>query len=151
MRKARGFTLIEISVAIGIIGILFFAMLPVFSNMLGVLELKSLARSIVSDLRFAQEKAIGGKTTVSVYFLPRTLLGDPAGYVIKKMNVFKNKEDIVKRFKLPAKFDFLEAVTIQFAGTGFLPPGGSGTVRLEDRSSRVKRIVVSSAGRIRME
>ncbi len=151
MKRVHGFTLIEIVVVLLIVGILFFAAIPVFSNIIQVLELNATARGIISDLRFAQEKAITGKSEVTIEFRGKALLGDAATYVVSRMNVFKGREDEIKRVKLQRKFDFRRDRTIKFASSGFPPPGGSGTVVLEDMGGRVKRIIVSSAGRIRME
>ena len=149
--RARGFTLIEITVALSVIGILFFAALPPFANFLGALELNAVARGIVSDLRLAQSQAMTGRTTVKAAFFPKTILGAPAAYILKKFDVFKASEKTVKKVTLRPKDDFVGEVTIIFASSGYPPPGGSGTIKLKDSGARTKKIIVSSAGRIRVE
>ncbi|MDD5383083.1 MAG: prepilin-type N-terminal cleavage/methylation domain-containing protein [Candidatus Margulisbacteria bacterium] len=41
--------------------------------------------------------------------------------------------------------------TISFSPSGYPPPGGSGTVVLKNRMGQMKKVVVSSAGRVRIE
>jgi len=136
----RSFTLIEIAAAVGILGMILLVSIPVLSSMLAVIELKSVARGIVTDLRLAQELSSSGRSTVAVEFLPKGFLGEPARYVVGK-----------RRVELPEKFDFKSKKTITFSPSGFTPPGGSGTVTVTDMGGRIKRIMVSSAGRVRME
>lgn len=150
MRRSNGFTLIEMVVAICVVGIMFFASIPVFSNMVSIFELKAVARDIVSDLRFSQEKATGGRCSVLIEFAPRSLFGDPAVYYIRKTGA-SGKSETVRSVRLSAKFDFTKKAILRFASTGFPPPGGSGTVVVEDRGGRTRSIILSSAGRVRME
>ena len=151
MKKSSAFTLIEIVVTLAIISVLLFASVPVFSGFLGALEMKGSARSIVADLRFAQEKAVTLRTTVTTYFKPKTLLGEPATYVVKSGSAASGKEKILKQVKFGSKFDFAEPVTIVFSKGGSPPAGGAGTVKLEYIGGRLMRIIISSAGRVRME
>jgi type II secretory pathway pseudopilin PulG len=151
MRKTFAFTLIETVITLGIISILFFALIPVFSNFLGVLDLKGQARLIVADLRAAQDKAITLKSTISAEFKPKTLFGEPATYVIDRVNVSSGRKQVFKSTKLSNKFDFTDLAVIKFAKSGSPPPGGSGTVKLEYIGGRRISIIVSSAGRVRME
>ncbi len=141
----------EIVVTFGIIAILFFASIPVFSNFLGMLELKGRAREIVADLRGAQDRAVAARATVSVSFRPRSLLGERAYYFVSSVNRVTGKTEVIRTVKLGNKFDIELPVTIKFSKSGFPPAGGSGTIRLKFLGGRRASIIVSSAGRIRME
>jgi prepilin-type N-terminal cleavage/methylation domain-containing protein len=143
MRRRRAFTLVEIIVVILVVSVLLFASVPVFSHLIRFVELDVASRGIVSDLRFAQEEAIAGKCDVSVEFFRRS--GDSASYVIKRSDVG------VKRVELGRRLDFQNGRTIKFASSGYPPPGGSGTIVVEGVSGRERKIIISSAGRIRRE
>jgi type II secretory pathway pseudopilin PulG len=136
----------ETMVVLGIVAMLFFAMVPGFFNALRVFELKAVARDIVSDLRLAQSRAISLKSTVTAEFNPKSLFGDSAFYKIGRQG-----KSPIKRVNLPSKFNFVEVRVIKFSSSGFPPAGGSGTVLLEDIGGRVKKVIVSSTGRVRME
>jgi Tfp pilus assembly protein FimT len=138
-------------IALSIIGILLIAAVPVLMNFVSTLELGTEGQRIVSDLRFAQEKAIALSSEVMIDFRSKSLLGDPGRYYIKRLNPVTGKFVDLKFVKLPKEFDIRQEVVIKFAKTGFPQVGGSGTVVIEDLGERAKRIVVSSAGRIRME
>jgi len=149
--KKRAFTLMEIVVTICIVGIIFFAAIPVLTNMMQVFAVKAVARDIVSDLRFAQEKAIALRTTVTVEFFPKSLLGDPATYYVERESAVKNKTEVIRVAKLSRKFDFISARALKFSSSGLPPAGGSGTVVIRDGGGRQKSVILSSAGRVRME
>ena len=54
----RGFTLIELMIVIGIMGILMAFSVPAFSSLSGTLQLRGAAENIAAQLRLAREKAI---------------------------------------------------------------------------------------------
>lgn len=151
MKHRPSFTLFEVLVSISIIGIIMLASFPVVVGFIAGLELGGSAGTIVSDLRYAQQKAITLVTTVRAEFRPRSLLGDPARYFIKRYDPAKKAYLVIKTVKLPLKYDFREGIILEFARTGFPTVGGSGTVVVEDVGGRIKRVIVSSAGRIRAE
>lgn len=150
-RRRAGFTSLELIITLGLIGMLLFSLFPVLSNFLGNLKLKSEAEKVLSDLRFAQSRAEAGGADVSVIFLAQSLFGDPARYIIKAGDPATGSELTVKTVRLEGSFNFRAPAAIKFSRSGFPPPGGSGSVALEDNGGRVKMIVVSSAGRVRME
>ncbi len=103
----RGFTLIELSVVIGLIGLLLIFSLPAFTNFRQRLYQDASAAQLASDLRKTQIEAFSFGET-------RSLLSNG------------------KQFA--------------FSRTGNPLPGGSGTVLIGRR-----KVVVSSAGRVRIE
>jgi len=131
----------EIVIAVCVIGILLLVSVPVISNITSTMKLKSVAEGIVSDLRLAQDKAITAGGEIKVEFRKKSIFGDRAEYSVGPF----------RTIKLEGRYDFRYDETIRFSKTGFPPAGGSGTVILEDLAGRSKRIIVSSAGRIRVE
>ena len=108
MGKRNGFTLIELSVVISIIGFIFLLSFPTLATFKDRAYLEGDSRLFVSDLRKAQAKAIS-----------------------------TGEEQLLDRFK--------------FAKSGFAVPGGSGTLIMKSKAGAVRKIVLSSAGRIRLE
>lgn len=151
MKDRSAFTLIETIIVLSVIGILLLCSIPALSNFMGGLSLKAVAREMVSDLRFSQERALALKTEVAVEVRGKSLYGDPAMYIIRKTSLIDKKSVNLKTVKLRREFDMRSNSLIRFSSTGSPPPGGSGTVVIEDLGGRVRKIVVSSAGRIRME
>jgi Tfp pilus assembly protein FimT len=55
------------------------------------------------------------------------------------------------KINLPARVRIKKSSEIRFSSSGFPPPGGSGTIVLENQFKKTKKIIVSSAGRVRIE
>jgi prepilin-type N-terminal cleavage/methylation domain-containing protein len=149
--KRRAFTLLEILVAISIIGILALAIMPVSMDLISSMKLSSSARTIMSDLRMAQQRSMTLSTDVICDFRAKSIMGDPARYYIKRYDPAKKVFMEIKTVKLERSFNFKEDVVIKFSRTGFPAVGGSGTVTVKDFGERTKKVVVSSTGRVRME
>lgn len=66
----RGFTLIEFLTTISIIIILVAIGIPAFKDYQPDLQLSGTVRSLVSDLRYAQQMAITEQIEYGIYFLP---------------------------------------------------------------------------------
>lgn len=56
--KVKGFTLIEMMIVIGILGIILSIAVPLFSNMINAVKLKSSIESVKNDLVFAKNEAL---------------------------------------------------------------------------------------------
>ncbi len=120
----KGFTLVELIVIIGILGALFSLALPLSARFSSSLYLNASARELVSELRRLQSDSV---------LRHRTLGFAPA------------------EFKLPPQIKFKQTCAIAFSASGFPLPGRSGTLILQDPSGRTRKVVVSSAGRVRLE
>lgn len=107
----RGFTLIELSVVFGLIGLALLFSLPTLANFKEHVYLEAVSTQLASDIRKTQIEAIclNEARTISI-----------------------NSRQFI------------------FSKTGNPPPGGSGTVVISGRSGS-RSIIVSSAGRVRIE
>ena len=124
MGKGQGFTLVELLITIGICGLLLIFSFPALSQLRSALYLEASSRGIASDLRKTQALAVCQN---------------------------ENRSWEISAFMLPAGINEFNRKTFVFSGSGSTPPGGNGTQILSDRSGHCKRIVVSSAGRVRIE
>ncbi|MBU1026485.1 MAG: prepilin-type N-terminal cleavage/methylation domain-containing protein [Candidatus Margulisbacteria bacterium] len=122
--KQRGFTLIELLIVIGLISFIFAAAAPNFSRYSSLLNLNASAKLIASDLRLTQNKALTQK---------ETLCYDPV------------------KVKLPFGIKLTKTKPVYFSGSGNPAFGSSGTIIVENKLGRSKKIILSSAGRIRIE
>jgi prepilin-type N-terminal cleavage/methylation domain-containing protein len=76
-----GFTLIEMLVVIGIIAVMIGIAVPNLRGLREGNEIEAASRQMVQDLSLARARAINGRTTVAVIYLPWSLLKlDLAGY-----------------------------------------------------------------------
>jgi len=145
MNRNRGFTLIEILVLLCIFASIILISFPVLSYFRQNVELGTVAKEIVSDLRFAQENAITKSSMVEVRF------EKDGNYLISQYDYFEKNYLKLKEINLSRAIKLKYQKTIRFSKTGFPPPGGSGTIILINKSGKTKKIIVSSVGRIRME
>jgi len=120
----RGFTLIEILIVLGILGISFFAAYHSLTRFSAGLSLNAAAKAVVTDLRSLQAKAVSQHKTLEL---------SPAS------------------IKLPDGIKIISGTPIKFSPSGFSPPGGSGTWVLENRLGKQKKIITTSMGRVRVE
>ena len=120
---SRGFTLIELSLVIGLVGLLALTSLPALTAFRERIYLETTSQQLLSDLRQTQAQAIcsGADSSYDVASLPL-----PGGLASN-----------AKQFK--------------FAASGATPPGGSGTVFIQGWTGRGRSVIVSSAGRVRLE
>ena len=124
MPDKKGFSLIEIIVVMGVLGALFALSLPISSRFSSVLYLNASAKALASELRNVQSQSILQHKTLSLN--------------LAKLN-------------LPPGIRFANTRDISFSPSGFPPPGKSGTLVLQNSLGRTKKVIVSSAGRVRIE
>ena len=124
MSIKKGFTLVEIIVIISILSVLFSLTLPLSRRFSSSLYLHTSARALASELRQLQSRSVLRYQSSSF---------DPA------------------KFMLPPGIKFKTTCDIGFSPSGFPPPGKSGTLTLQDPGGRTRKVIVSSAGRIRLE
>jgi len=120
----RGFTLVELLIAIGICGLLLALSFPALLNFKSSLYLEASARSIASEMRKTQSLAWSGKA---------------------------NLNWDVSQFGLPAGVSARNVKQFRFSKTGFPLPGGTGTQVIENKFGNSRKIVLSSVGRVRIE
>jgi Tfp pilus assembly protein FimT len=109
---------------LGIVGTLALFALPTYYNFSAQLSLNAAARALAAELRNLQSQAVLQHNNLSL---------DPAG------------------LRFPSGIKPVKLSEIGFAASGFTPPGGSGTLVLANRFGQQKKVVVSSAGRVRIE
>ncbi|OGC11895.1 hypothetical protein A3K48_05345 [candidate division WOR-1 bacterium RIFOXYA12_FULL_52_29] len=119
----RGFTLIELLAVLAIFGLLTASILPSVGGLKDRLFLKTAASLTVSSVRRGQALALLTSTRAECKTSGRILPGVIA---------------------CPAK-------SFIFSADGFALPSGSGTLILSARSGRNRKVIVSSAGRVRSE
>jgi prepilin-type N-terminal cleavage/methylation domain-containing protein len=124
MYGKKGFSLIEIIVVLGMLGVLFALSLPISSRFSSVLYLNASAKALASELRNVQNQSILQHKTLS---LDLANLNLPPG-----IHLANNRD-------------------ITFSPSGFPPPGKSGTLVLQNSLGRTKKVIVSSVGRVRIE
>lgn len=120
----KAFTLIEILITISIFALLLSVSLPALTCFSAQLSLNASARALASELRALQSQAILRHKTLSLN------LGG---------------------LKFPPGIDPIKTSNISFSSSGSPPPGGSGTLILQNKLGKTREIIVSSAGRVRIE
>ncbi|MFA4858909.1 MAG: prepilin-type N-terminal cleavage/methylation domain-containing protein [Candidatus Margulisiibacteriota bacterium] len=141
-----GFTLLELCVCLGIIGIALSLALQSFSSFLGANYLNVYSRQIVSDLRETKQAALSSGNYAAAKFYPKTS-ASPAYYAMVSVSP-SGDETSLDNVELPANLTFSQEQEIRFAPSSFCQPGYSGTITLQARRQN-SQIVVSSCGRIR--
>lgn len=112
----RGFSLIELLVATGIIVILISIGLPVFRNLQPELQLSGVVRNLVSDLRFAQQLAVTEQVNHGLRFATTT-----QQYQIIR---YGDVEEVLQEKQLPSEVSFLEITGPEDSQVIFNPYGG---------------------------
>lgn len=72
-------------------------------------------------------------------------------YYIRKYDIFMNSFEDQKTIHLPAGINFTNDIIFRFASSGYPLPGYIGTATIDNAGGKLKKIIVSSAGRIRIE
>jgi prepilin-type N-terminal cleavage/methylation domain-containing protein len=122
--QRKAFTLVEILVVVGIIALVFSIGFPGMKTFSKQIILSSSAKVAASSLRALQQRAVAEH---------QTLVLD------------------LNRLNLPPGIVITQSRDIKFAASGFPPPGGSGSLILKNQLGQIKKIIVSSAGRVRVE
>ena len=141
-----GFTLIEILIALTIMGIVLMIVVPVFNSVLSTLMLNSAANQLAADIRLQQQRAISGDTDAVTYYI----LFDPE----QEIYYLSAGVNTLKTVTLPAGVDLLGTNfsnnRLAFNLKGIPLPGGH--VTLQQSRSRNRYVIISSViGRVRVD
>lgn len=120
----KGFTLIELLIVISIVGITMLISFPGINRFSKQLFLSGTAKAIVSEIRSVQKNALLQHETLSLNF---------------------------NKISLPSGIKIIKPSNIKFSSSGYPPPGGSGSIILQNQNGQAKKVIVSSAGRVRVE
>ncbi len=149
----KGITLIEELIVIAIIGVMVGVIAPSLSNYLPGVQLNGTARTLTSNLREAQEKAITEQNQYVIRFFPTAT---PVNYQIVRIYYNPEKiieEELIKTVSLPSSETLILGSTISDNEIAFSPDGGpssSGNIILGLNGAQ-KTINVSSAGFIKIQ
>ena len=150
----EGFTLIELSVVIFLIGIIFFTAMPRLGNFLFQTDLKSVARSLKASVHFLRSKSIlTHKNTVLHFDLDKGIYWGTYETRDKKSEISIDIKLLISPKKLPEGIKFLDALNINspkkkggllsstFNSKGVIEET---VLHLTDRNERILTIIINA-------
>ncbi|MFA6421985.1 MAG: GspH/FimT family pseudopilin [Candidatus Buchananbacteria bacterium] len=145
MKKISGFTLVELIIAIAVIGIISSISLPIYKNLLPTINLSSSSRDLASDLRFAQQMAVTEQIIYSVSF----------DKINNKYSVIKTSDGTVKTTKTLNREISFQAISgfdddkVEFVATGASVQNG--TITLINRQNKTSIIEIKPSGYVKIQ
>jgi prepilin-type N-terminal cleavage/methylation domain-containing protein len=132
MKKARGFTLIEIIIVVCIVSVIagFFSFQ--FAGIVGRIKIRTASRMIVSDLRLTQDRALSQQAEAEINFF---------------RDYYASGGKIVK---LPSRVTVANPHAVKFSSKGTPVVGSFSRIDLKCENAAAA-IIVSPQGRIRVE
>jgi len=143
----RGFTLLELLIAITLAGVLSAVAVPSVQRQVERWHLGAAARQVVMDLKSTRARAIAGGAAERIHF---AVAG--ATYQLERQRPGGAYAAIAPATRLPDGVRVVDC-TAAGDGVGFRPRGLAatfGTVLLRDGSGGERRVVVDIAGRMRL-
>jgi prepilin-type N-terminal cleavage/methylation domain-containing protein len=153
----KGFTLIELSVVIFLIGLIFFTAMPRLGNFLFHSDLKSVARSLKATVNVLRSKSIvTHKNTVLHFDIDNGVYWGAYADMGKESKISLDTSDasqLVTPRKLPRGIKFLDATNINspkkrsgLLSSSFNPKGiiEETVLHLADRDERVLTIIINA-------
>lgn len=141
----KAFTLIELLIVIGLIGILFLITIPALRAFQPSLQLNGATRNVVSDLRWAQQLTVTEQVEYCLQFFPSE----------KKYQILQCGEATpIKEVFLPEKITTLSVSGFTNDEVRFNPYGAvkeSGTISLENTKDKIKSIEVRPSGFVKIQ
>lgn len=143
--KQNGFTLIEVMVALLVTAILASISVPFYRSFSFNLDLKSTARDVASDLRYAQQLAVTTQINHLVVFNINTnhysIKNSQTENIIKSISI-KNPVTILSITDLPGN-------TVTFNATGAAT--SSGVIILTNPNNREATIEIKPSGYVKVQ
>jgi type IV fimbrial biogenesis protein FimT len=161
LRSSRGFSLIELMIAIALLGILLLVALPAFSTMLANLRVRSVADSVLSGIQAARSEAL--KRNATVRFRLDSGAGGGWSIVLVSDNSILQSKSAVEGGG--AQVTFGTGTTVEFNNLGRRSVPTAAAIRIldvdisspaagacEEASGRVRclRIEVATGGAVRL-
>ncbi len=164
---SRGFTLVELMIVVGILGLLGAVAFPMIASTLPNYRLRAAARELVIDFKKAKVEAIKRNRSVLLVFTPETA-GDPDAGGSYQMCVDDNGNSVcdagegLKTVTMPrgvrifgtTVFPTITATTSTWTGYNNrgLPVTATGAVTLQNSDvSRVYTVTMSASGGVRLQ
>jgi prepilin-type N-terminal cleavage/methylation domain-containing protein len=139
MKKSCAFTLIEVLIVLAIIGSMLAFSVVGIAKFRNSLEYANSVNQVLSDIKLTQQLADMSCKTCKIEF--------KAG---KNAYIITEGAQLYRSCIASGKIQFYGKSYFSFVPSGYTEVGGSGTLFLGG-STKVKKIVVSSKGRIRIE
>lgn len=143
--KKTGFTLVEILFAIGIIGMTTAIGIPFYQSTIKNLNLSSTARSVASDLRYAQQLAVTTQINHSVIF---SIIGN--SYQIKNQGT----QNIIKTVKIDDGIALDSIIGLEYDTATFNATGAAtstGIITLKNENNRTSTIEIKPSGYVKIQ
>ena len=139
MRKNSGFTLIELMVVIGIVGLLAAITVPNLISWLPKYRVGSAARNVISAVEFARLQAVRENSPVDVNFI----------YANDRVTVVNSGGNTLRQIQCPSDVDFIDSglgALLQFDGRGFANQSGLVTIENTQDATLSRSISVTLGG-----
>jgi len=147
LKDKRGFTLVEVLVVLTIIGIIGLVAVPSFEPMQQSMGLRTSARELASELRYAQQKAVAEGVAHSVYVDVANNL-----FSLRKETTVLEEKRLAGDIVVDPVYS--TGITGNFIVTTFTETGnpvvgaGNKTIALKNNSGRMVNVVISTIGRV---
>ena len=139
MRKNSGFTLIELMVVIGIVGLLAAITVPNLISWLPKYRVGSTARNVISAVEFARLQAVRENSPVDVNFI----------YANDRVTVVNSGGNTLRQIQCPSDVDLIDSglgALLQFDGRGFANQSGLVTIENTQDATLSRSISVTLGG-----
>lgn len=144
IKKQKGFSLIETLVVLSIIAIISVIVTPAYQSLKPHLQLDSVTRDMVADLRYAQQKAV---TEQVVYLVSFNSLSN--SYSITK----EGSEVALLNKKIPSGITILSVSSLTDNAVRFNAAGGvseSGSITLKNSQDKTSVIEIKPSGYVKI-